>query len=170
MIFEVLILRLSWNLILYVNFTLHFWEHMTSYLIIYEWFDVGSPVDVNDGVCLFKHAHVVQTMVCVKKISYWQHSVSMFVGIISSKPSPDFTRPLRSPRGLKGLLHMLNAIVSPTRADLCFMPWFCFHFVLLRDLQNVSLGVFDECQILYIWTPQFTLVRPLALLFSNVFC
>jgi len=27
----------------------------------------------------------------------------------------------------------------------------------------------DECQILYIWTPWFTLVRPLALLFSDVF-
>jgi hypothetical protein len=31
------------------------------------------------------------------------------------------------------------------------------------------LGVFDECQILYIWTPSFTFVKPLALLFFNVF-
>jgi len=29
--------------------------------------------------------------------------------------------PLGSPRGLKGLLHMLNAIISPTKEDLCFM-------------------------------------------------
>jgi len=35
----------------------------------------------------------------------------MFVGSISGKPSRDFTRPLGSPRGLKSLLHMLNAIV-----------------------------------------------------------
>jgi hypothetical protein len=35
----------------------------------------------------------------------------MFVGIIHSKPSRDFTRPLWSPRDLKGLLHTLNAIV-----------------------------------------------------------
>jgi hypothetical protein len=28
-----------------------------SYLSNYELFDVGSPVDVDDGVCLFKHAH-----------------------------------------------------------------------------------------------------------------
>jgi hypothetical protein len=45
----------------------------------------------------------------------------MFVGIIFGKPSRDFTRSLESPRGLKGLLHMLNAIVPPTKADLCFM-------------------------------------------------
>jgi hypothetical protein len=45
----------------------------------------------------------------------------MFVGIITGKPSRDFTRPLGMPRGLKGLLHMLNAIVSPTTVDLCFM-------------------------------------------------
>jgi hypothetical protein len=38
----------------------------------------------------------------------------IFVGIISGKPSRDFTRSLRSPRGLKGLSHTLNAIVFPT--------------------------------------------------------
>jgi hypothetical protein len=37
----------------------------------------------------------------------------VFVGIISGKPSRDFTRPLGSSRGLKGLLYMLNAIVFP---------------------------------------------------------
>jgi hypothetical protein len=45
----------------------------------------------------------------------------MFMGIISGKPSRDFKRPLGSPSGLKGLLHMLNTIVSPTKEDLCFM-------------------------------------------------
>jgi hypothetical protein len=35
----------------------------------------------------------------------------MFVGSIFGKPSRDFTRQLGSPRGLKGLLHMLNAIM-----------------------------------------------------------
>jgi hypothetical protein len=29
-------------------------------------------------------------------------------------------------RGLKGLLHMLNAIIFPTTTDLCFMLSFCF--------------------------------------------
>jgi hypothetical protein len=37
----------------------------------------------------------------------------MFVGIIPGKPSRDFIRPLGSHRGLKGLLHMLDAIVFP---------------------------------------------------------
>ena len=50
----------------------------------------------------------------------------MFVGVIVGKPLWDFTRPLKMPRGLKGLLHMLNAIVSPTIADLCFLLSFCF--------------------------------------------
>jgi len=50
----------------------------------------------------------------------------MFMGIILAKPSRDLTRPLGSPRGLKGLLHTLNAIVSPTTADLCFIILFCF--------------------------------------------
>jgi hypothetical protein len=40
---------------------------------------------------------------------------TMFVGIIPDKPSQDFTRPLGNPRGLKGLLHKLNAIVHPTK-------------------------------------------------------
>ena len=70
----------------------------------------------------------------------------MFVGVIVGKPSRYFTRPLGMPRGLKGLLHMLNATFSFTTADLCFL----FHFVLLRDQENVSLRVFDECQILHV--------------------
>jgi hypothetical protein len=41
----------------------------------------------------------------------------MFVGIIYGKPSRDFTRPLGSPRGLKGLLHTLNAIVIPATEE-----------------------------------------------------
>jgi hypothetical protein len=43
--------------------------------------------------------------------------VIMFVGSISEKPSQDFTLPLRRPRGLKGLLHMLNAIVFPAKEE-----------------------------------------------------
>jgi hypothetical protein len=35
------------------------------------------------------------------------------VGIIHDKTSRDFTRPLESPKGLKGLLNTLNAIVFP---------------------------------------------------------
>jgi hypothetical protein len=60
----------------------------------------------------------------------------MFVDIILVKLSRDFTRPLGISRGLKDLLHVLNAIVSPMKEDLCY----CFHsilfyfcFVLLRD-------------------------------------
>jgi hypothetical protein len=50
----------------------------------------------------------------------------MFVGVIADKPSRDFTRLLGMPRGLKGLLHTLNAIVSPTTADICFLLSFWF--------------------------------------------
>jgi len=58
----------------------------------------------------------------------------MFVGIIPDKPSRDFTRPLGSPRGLKGLLHMLNAIVHPTKEGFILLFFgFISCFVLLRD-------------------------------------
>jgi hypothetical protein len=57
----------------------------------------------------------------------------MFVGIILVKPSRDFIRPLRMPKGLKGLLHMLNAIVFFMKEDLCYCFHFIFHFVLLKD-------------------------------------
>jgi hypothetical protein len=47
-------------------------------------------------------------------------------GCHSCKPSQDFTHPLGMPRGLNGLLHMLNAIVSPTTKDLCLLLSFYF--------------------------------------------
>jgi hypothetical protein len=56
---------------------------------------------------------IYELCVCVKGFVYQQHSAKkMFVCIIASKPSRDFTRPLGMPKGLKGLLHMLNVIVS----------------------------------------------------------
>jgi hypothetical protein len=56
------------------------------------------------------------------------------MGVIPRKPSRDFTRPLGMPRGLKGLLHMLNAIVSPTKADLYFLFLLCFYFCFAKEL------------------------------------
>jgi hypothetical protein len=47
--------------------------------------------------------------------------LKMFMGIIAGKSSQDFTHPLGMPMGLKGLLHILNAIISPTTTDLYFM-------------------------------------------------
>ena len=41
--------------------------------------------------------------------------ITMFMGIIHVKPLRDYTRHLGVPRGLKGLLHSLNAIVHPTK-------------------------------------------------------
>jgi hypothetical protein len=58
----------------------------------------------------------------------------MFVGTIPGKPSRDFTHPLGSHRGLKDLLHTLNAIVSPTKEDLCFMLSFYFLFCFAKGL------------------------------------
>jgi hypothetical protein len=53
----------------------------------------------------------------------------MFVGIISGKPSQNFTRPLGSPKCLKGLLHTLNAIVHPTKEG--FILLFSVLFLIL---------------------------------------
>jgi hypothetical protein len=59
---------------------------------------------------------------------------TMFVGIIPGKPSRDFTRPLGSLMGLKGLLHTLNAIVHPTKEGFILLFFnFISCIVLLRD-------------------------------------
>jgi hypothetical protein len=58
----------------------------------------------------------------------------MFVGVILENFHETSLVLYRTPRGLKGLLHMLNAIVSLTKADLCLFCFnYAFHFVLLRD-------------------------------------
>jgi hypothetical protein len=41
--------------------------------------------------------------------------VTKFVGIIPIKPLRDFTHPVEMPRGLKDLLHTLNAIIHPMK-------------------------------------------------------
>jgi hypothetical protein len=64
----------------------------------------------------------------------------MFVGIIPSKPSRNFIRPLGSPKGLKGLLNTLNAIVSPTKEDLCFMLSFYVLFCFAKGLAKCKFG------------------------------
>ena len=38
-----------------------------------------------------------------------------FVGIVTGKPSRDLTRPPGMPRGLKGLLYTVNAIMIPMK-------------------------------------------------------
>ena len=63
----------------------------------------------------------------------------MFVGIISVKPSQDFTRPLGMPRDIKGLLYMVNAIFSPTTKDLCLLLSFYFSFCFTKGLAEVKL-------------------------------
>jgi hypothetical protein len=43
--------------------------------------------------------------------------------------------------GLKGLLHMLNAIVSPTKVYLCFFCFNCvFHFCFAKGLAKCKFG------------------------------
>jgi hypothetical protein len=60
--------------------------------------------------------------------------------VIPGKPSRNFTRPLGMPRGLKGLLYMLNAIVSLTKLDLCFLFLLCFHFCFFKGLVKCKFG------------------------------
>jgi hypothetical protein len=62
------------------------------------------------------------------------------VGIIAGKSSRDFTRPLWMPRGLKGLLHMLNAIISHMKVDLCILFLLCFHFCFAKGLAKCKSG------------------------------
>jgi hypothetical protein len=43
---------------------------------------------------------------------------------------------------------MLNAIVSPTKADLCYLVYLCFSFCFANGLAKCKFGAFDQCQIL----------------------
>jgi hypothetical protein len=62
------------------------------------------------------------------------------VGIIPVKPSRYFTHLLGMLRGLKGLLHMLNAIICPTTEDLCLLLSFYFLFCFAKRLAKVKFG------------------------------
>ena len=73
-----------------------------------------------------------------------------FCGYIHYRPSRDLTRPLGLPRGLKGLLHMLNAIVTPTKRSIGLLCRF-FLFVFLEDEQKIGMGAFDKCIFLHIF-------------------
>ena len=55
-------------------------------------------------------------------------SLNNFGGIFSWKPSRDLTSPLGSPRGLKDLLHTLNATMIPTTVSYDFLLLFSFSF------------------------------------------
>jgi hypothetical protein len=66
--------------------------------------------------------------------------LKMFVGIIAIKPVQDFTRPLGMRRGLKSLLHMLNAIVPPMIVDLYLLLSFCFSFYFDKGLVKCKFG------------------------------
>ena len=62
------------------------------------------------------------------------------MGIISGKPSRDFTRALGMPRGSKGLLHMLNAIVLPRKRTYVSCFYCVFHFVFDKGLVKCKFG------------------------------
>jgi hypothetical protein len=102
---------------------------MMSQLSIHEFFDFGCPNECDDGVYLFKPAYEWEPWFVWNFILFNNIALTMFVGIIVSKPSQDFTHPLGITRGLIGLMHMLNAIVSH---DSGFMfitfIFFCFFF------------------------------------------
>jgi hypothetical protein len=57
----------------------------------------------------------------------------MWVSLLVN-PYEDFTHPLGMSRGLKDLLHMLNAIVSPMTAGLMFLVLICFSFCFAKRL------------------------------------
>jgi hypothetical protein len=64
-----------------------------------------------------------------------QYNTSMFVGIISGKPSRDFTRPLGSP---KGEFKRLIAYAKCNR--LSHDRGFMFHFIFAKGLAKCKFG------------------------------
>ena len=69
---------------------------------------------------IFYHFRLFLGIIC-KNRELWIHHNLGFCGYIFYKPSREHTRPLELSRGLKGLLHMLNATVitygSGTRSE-----------------------------------------------------
>ena len=101
--------------LLHANFTLHIWRtydvSVVHLWVIWSW----MSVDYDEGVCHFKLMNKNHGL-CENSflLTTWCSNVC---GCRFCKPSRDFTRSLGMPRGLKGLLHMLNATVSPTTED-----------------------------------------------------
>ena len=78
-------------------------------------------------------------MCCI--LETWQKKMD-FVGRFTINPHETKLVLLGLPRGLNGLLHMLNAIVSSTKVVLGFS--FFYSVYLPEDVQMVSVGMFDK--------------------------
>ena len=68
----------------------------------------------------------------------------MFVGIIAGSPHETSLVLLGPPRGLKGLLHVLSAVVSPTK-----VAWLVFRLFCLLGTSKVQVGGCDKHTILH---------------------
>ena len=67
----------------------------------------------------------------------------MFVGIISENPHETKTRPLGVTYRFKVLLHMVNAIIYPTKEDVSSCIYFIHYFSFVsfaRGLAKCKLG------------------------------
>jgi len=79
-----------------------------------------------------------------------------FCGHFTWKPSSDLIRPLEKPRGIKGLLHMVNYSYDSYESKLEY--FFIFHFFLLslvcllEEEQNLGVRVFGRTKIMiFLW-------------------
>ena len=145
----------SW---LYVDFTLLIGTCAVSKFPFMSETIFGCPKNVIVVFILLKLL-VSKNHVFLRKFMFVNNiALKMFVGIIAGKPSWDFTHPLGMPRGLKGLLHMLNAIVSPMIADLCLMLWFYFLFCFAKGLAKCKFrGIW--------WVPNIAYLDPLICIY-----
>jgi hypothetical protein len=91
-------------------------------LAIGECLDFGILYSFEDGV------YILLRLLMNENHNFWWYFILldnmiciMFVGIIPDKPLRDFTCPLGSPRGLKGIFDMLNAIVFPVIEEIEYL-------------------------------------------------
>jgi hypothetical protein len=102
-----------------------FQEHMTSQLSIYELFDFGCPLILMRVFFFFLFYFILSLLMNKNGLCENYFLLTTLCcnvcGCHFGKPSRDFTRPPGMPRGLKGLLHILNATVSLTTDDLCLL-------------------------------------------------
>jgi hypothetical protein len=106
-------------------------KHVLSQLPTYS---LGCP---NDVVVVFI---LLSILMSKNHLFIWKFILVNNIVLENVCGSRDFTCPLGMPKGLKGLFHTLNAIVSPTTADLCFLLSFCFSFCFAKGLAKCKFG------------------------------
>ena len=95
-----------------------------------------SGVIIYGVTLLYDYVVTFSCTIKILNLFYNIHTLTLyqFLNCLHFKPSRDFTRLLGTPSGLKGLLHMLNATVIPTKVSQVFIFIFLFQVLCFWQL------------------------------------